>query len=76
MYRPGKRTREGARCRGSSPGCGKQRVLSPHQPPHLHSDVAELVAQQATEAHEGGGVLMIFSASDTTWLHWAGDLED
>lgn len=40
----------------SSPGCGKQRVLSPHQLPHLHSDVAELVTQQATEAHEGRGI--------------------
>ena len=44
----------GRRC--GSPGCGKQRVLSPHQLPHLHSDVAELVAQQAAEAHEGRGV--------------------
>lgn len=39
-----------------SPGCGKQRVLSPHQLPHLHSDVAEFVAQEAAEAHEGRGV--------------------
>lgn len=39
-----------------APGCGKQRMLSPHQLPHLHSDVAELIAQQAAEAHEGRGV--------------------
>lgn len=42
--------------RGRSPGSGEQRVLGPHQLPHLHSDVAELVAQQAAEAHEGRGI--------------------
>lgn len=31
-------------------------MLSPHQLPHLHSDVAELVAQEAAEAHEGRGI--------------------
>lgn len=41
---------------GGSPGRGEQRMLSAHQLPQLHRDVAELVTQQAAEAHEGGGI--------------------
>lgn len=41
---------------GRSPGSGKQRMLSSHQLPHLHGDVAEFVTQQAAQAHEGSGI--------------------
>lgn len=27
-----------------------------HQLPHVHGDVAELIAEEAAEAHEGGGI--------------------
>lgn len=39
--------------RGRSPGGVEQRVLGAHQLADLHGDVAELVAQQAPQAHEG-----------------------
>lgn len=38
------------------PGRVEQRVPGSHQLPDVHGDVAELVAEQAAQAHEGRGI--------------------
>lgn len=38
------------------PGSVEQRVPGSHQLPDVHGDVAELIAEETAEAHEGGGI--------------------
>lgn len=42
--------------RSELPGRVQQRVPGSHQLPYVHGDVAELIAEEAAKAHEGGGI--------------------